>query len=271
MKPVRTLLFALAGVCVAHAATPVPQFQGHDEYNLVGAIEVEKDPARRLILLERWTEEYPKSEFRQERWNQMITTERELGHPRRMREIARAMAADNPSGFGNYWLTVLTINLQDTSPRALEEGQRAANALLQNAARNFSRANCPSSVAIANWYRERDRQLGQAHRTLGWVALQRKQYPEAAVELTKVLSDNPTDAEASFWLGSALLGEQRPESQKKALYYFARSLAATGKDALLPEARRLVQPYFEHAYVALNGNGQGMPEFIQQAGADLKR
>jgi tetratricopeptide (TPR) repeat protein len=262
----------LATSFIVAAAAPVPQFQDHNEYTLVGQIQMEKEPARRLTLLDRWTRLYPNSAFRQERWNQMITTNRSLGHPRKMRDLARQMAADNPAGFGNYWLTVITINLQDRSPKALEEGWRAAKAVLRNAPENFSTETCPSAVSPSAWLKERDRQMLLAHRTLGWVALQRKEYAEAITELTKVVSESPEDdAEGLFWLGSALVGQQKPELQEKALYCFARSLAVSGKEALLPEARRLVRPYFEEAYVVFNGSNKGMGDFLRQAGADLKR
>jgi tetratricopeptide (TPR) repeat protein len=266
----KALLILLLCFAAAPGASG-PQFQDRKEYDLVGQIQLEKDPSRRLALLDRWARSYPDSAFRQERWNQMIIANRTLGHPRKMRDLARHMAADNPAGFGNYWLATLTINLQDSSTQALEEGQRAADAILKNAAENFSAANCPSSVSPAAWEKERNRQVLIAHRTLGWVALQRKQYPEAVVELKQVVSESPDDdAEALFWLGSALLAQQKPELQSRALFCFALSLSVTGKGALLPEARRLVAPYFESTYTALNGSNQGMGDFVRRASTVFK-
>jgi hypothetical protein len=271
MPLLRTVAVAIACCAGGLAATPAPQFQDHEEYKLVAAIQLENNPATRLDLLDRWARLYPNSAFRQERWNQLIKTNRALGHPRKMRDLARHMIDDDPTGFGNYWLAALTINIQETTPQALEEGRRAANAILLNAPGKFSAANCPADVPLAEWYKERDRQLMQAFRTLGWVALQQKEYGDASTNLSTVVDANPSDAEALFWLGSALVGFQKPGLQSKALYYFARALSVSGKDALLPEARRLVQPYFERAYVALNGNTKGMGDFLKQAGAGLKQ
>jgi tetratricopeptide (TPR) repeat protein len=266
----RFAIFLIAAGCAA-AAPPNPQFQDHAEYALVGQIELERDAAHRLSLLERWAHLYPNSAFRQERWNQMITANRTLGHPRKMRDLARQMAADNPAGFGNYWLTALTMNLQDSSPKALEEGRRAAEALLRYAPENFTPANCPPSISPGAWVQERERQILLAHRTLGWTALQQHDYTEAVTELTKVVSETrDDDAEALFWLGSALAGQQKPELQERALFCFARSLAVPGKNALLPEARRLVKPYFEQAYIAVNGSNRGIADFLQHAAVGLK-
>ncbi len=76
------------------------------------------------------------------------------------------------------------------------------------------------------------------HRTLGWVAMQRKDYPAAEKSLTEELKLNPADAEASYWLGTAILAQKQVERQASALYFFARAAAYEGPGALDPARRK---------------------------------
>lgn len=235
------------------------------EYNLIIAVHSEHEPRRKLQLLQEWAAQFPRSAYRQERFNQIVVTQKALGDGRGMWNTARQMAVDDQSGPGNYWLTLLTIQLQVDTPADLARGQNAAYALLRNLPNSFAISNKPSSVADADWYRERDRQKVLAHRTLGWVAMREGRWDTAIQELRQVLTASPNDAEASYWLGTAMLGPKVPANEPGALYCFARSLAVTGPGALTPAAKRLVQPYFQQSYTRFYGSEDGMRQLLAQA------
>jgi hypothetical protein len=222
----------------------LPQFKDRGEYEIVGRLEGERDPIRSLVLLNHWAERYSNSAFKQERDNRLIETYQALKFGLLMFDTARHMTADDPRGLGNYWVTLLTISLQDSSQSALREGRVAAEMILRNSHTTYSKANCPNSVARSDWLAERDRQVTLAHRTLGWVALQERRFQDAEREFTTVLQSNPEDAEVDFWMGAALLGDHNDRHRAIAIDFIGRSLDVVGKTALLPEARILVKMFY---------------------------
>lgn len=268
------LLFLASASLLAPPVSAAPQpglqaqqFRNRAEYDLATSAYTQSDLHKKLNLLNEWSLSFPNSMFRQERFNEIIVTQQALGMGQEMLQTARQMAADDPNGVGNYWVTVLTVTLQQSSPAGLDRGRLAASALLRNLKTTFALSKKPNSVSEADWFRERDRQKVLAERTLGWVALQQKSWEESVWRLRSVLRSSPNDAEVSFWLGVALLGTGQPNSQPDALYQFARSLVVTGRGALTPAARALVEPYFQTSYAVLYGNNSGAARLLAQAKA----
>ena len=261
------LLLLTGSVCAPAQSSGSRQqrYRSRAEYDLSNSAFGEKDPRKKLDLLNRWAAEYPDSMFRQERFNEMIETQQSLSMGQEMLQTARRMAADDPKGVGNYWVTVLTVSLQQSSTAGLDQGRLAASALLQNLPITFGLSKKPVSVREADWFRERDRQKVIAERTLGWVALQQKSWEESIWRLKSVLRSAPNDAEASYWLGVALLGSGRLEYQSAALYHFARSLSVSGSGALTPAAQPLVASYLKNAYIELYGNENGLPQLLSRS------
>ncbi|MGI8741341.1 MAG: hypothetical protein ACR2NN_01990 [Bryobacteraceae bacterium] len=237
-------------------------FQDRAEYEIFLAVQKQAVPAERLVLLRQWAEKYPRSAFRQERFYSLITTQQALGQSREMLRTAEQMAADDRKGLGNYWITVLTTQLQDVSTSALNRSEKAAQALLHD---HYSPENKPEAVPREAWIEEKARSGVLAHRTLGWIALNRKQWTKAIAELKLVLAEHPDDAAASFWLGSGILGQKRIETEPLALYYYARALTITGPGALTPEAKAQVQGFLEKAYSERYGNRAGLAKLYEQA------
>ncbi len=232
-------------------------FQDRAEYEIFEAIDKQTTPEKRLILLRQWVQQYPRSAFRQERFYRLITTQQALGQTREMLRTAEEMAIDDYKGLGNYWITLLTTQLQDISPSALNRSEKAARALL-----NYPPGKKPEAVSQEAWTHERDRSRGLAHRTLGWIALNRKQWIKAEAELKQSLQQDPGDATASFWLGSSILGQKRREKEPLAFYCYARAVTITGPAALSPAAKSQVKGFLEQAYAK---NGAALAKLYQEA------
>jgi hypothetical protein len=107
-----------------------------------------------------------------------------------------------------------------------------------------------------------------AHRTLGWVAMQRKQNEDAEKEFTTVLTLDPNDAEASSWLGTAVALQRKLEKQSAALYEFARAAYHEGQGALPDAGRKALQAYLEKTYINFHGDKSGLDTLIDAAKKD---
>jgi hypothetical protein len=213
-----------------------------DEENLVRAIQVQPDLSRRLELLDRWRQKYPSSARRQERYQMTLAAQQQLGLGKEMLRTAYEMAGDDPGGPGAYWLASLTVSERETSPAILERAGRAARTLLDES---------KSSPDVA-------------HRALGWIALCRRQWREAETEFRIVLLHAPGDAEAAYWMGTAIIGEG-PGRESQAYYLCARALAVTGPLALSPAEKQHVRQYLESAYIRRYGSRQGLDQLYARA------
>lgn len=214
------------------------------EYNLVRAIEVQPDPQRKLALIDRWQHLYPRSPQRQQRYELLVRTQQGLGMAKEMWNTALAMSADDPEGHGPYWVATLVVNLRDTSPAALQKAESAARMLLAQRSGGMETT---------------------AHRALGWVAMCRNRWKDAETEFRIVLIREPSDAEASFWLGTSILASGDSARQPSALYHLARSLVVTGAGELSPAQRDLVQKQFEDLYIRSHGSMKGMDTLYAKA------
>jgi hypothetical protein len=99
--------------------------------------------------------------------------------------------------------------------------------------------------------------------------MQRKTYPEAETQLTADLKINPGDAEASYWLGTTILAQKKPERQVEAVFQFARAAAYDGAGALDPARRKQIEAYVRKAYTTYHGSEQGFPELLSTAKANV--
>lgn len=240
------LVLALVMSCAAlaqDAAASGPQYKDRAEYDLVQAFQKETDPAKQIDLLKQWKDKYPDSAFKEQRYNFMVVTYQKAGNAQGMYDTAKEMAAANPKGFGNYWLTILTTSMAKTDEGFLSTGEQAANGLL-------SALDDPASGFPAD---QKTTFQAAAHKTLGWVSMQRKTWDKAEDEFGKVLALQPNDAETSYFLGSSMLQEKKKEKISAAMYYLAHAIGVSGPGALPAPTSKQVDDYLRKTYTAWHG------------------
>lgn len=238
------------------------------EYDLVQSISKEQNPQTRLGLLQSWQQKYPGTDFKDMRSEYFINTYRELNKGKEMMDTAKQWVAANPKAFvGWYWICLVTISLNDTSPAALDQGENAAKALLGLLDDTFSPARKPEKVSDDQWKQQRTGAESIGYRTLGWVALQRQQYEEADKNLIESLKRNPNDAMASHWAGLANLRTKKLERQGIGLFHFCRAAQLEGPGAYPQATRDQLRAFFEKSYLNFHGDKNGMDEIIAKAKA----
>jgi hypothetical protein len=264
-------LVALGSLATLAVVAQAPQKQWKDraEYDLFDSIRKEQNATTKLQLLKSWKEKYPNSDFKVDGGLQAMDAYRASGNGKEMLNAAKEVVdLDGKNVQALYWANLLTISLQDKSPEALAAGEKYAKGLIDAAPEFFDISKKPASVAEDAWKKEQSNMTATGHRTLGWVALQRKQNEDAEKEFLAVLQLNPNDAEVSSWAGTAVALQRKLEKQSSALYHFARAAYHEGQGALPEAARKSLQAYLEKQYVNFHGDKVGLDTLIEAAKKD---
>jgi tetratricopeptide (TPR) repeat protein len=267
---------AMAGVMLGSAQTSQPasssqaapaaptekkkQYKDQQEYTLYDAVTKEADANKKLALLNTWKEKYPESDFKMDRLKIFLTTYQQLGQPGKMIDAAKEMLAVDPKDITSlYWITFLTPTLGSTNADVLDTADKAANGLLN--------AEKPPTVKDDDWTKAKSQTDAVAYTTLGWIAMIRKNSDVAEQNFKKSLTVDPKAAQVSYWLGSVILAEKKPERQSEALFHFARAAAYDGPEALTPEGRQKIDAYLTKVYTSLHGDTTGLAELKAMAKA----
>lgn len=228
-------------------------YKDQQEYTLYDSVTKETDANKKLALLNTWKEKYADSDFKMDRLKIFLTTYQQLGQPGKMVDTAKEILAIDPKDLqALYWITFLTPTLGSTNPDTLDTAEKAANGLLN--------AEKPASVKDEDWTKAKAQTDAVAYTTLGWIAMQRKNNDVAEQNFNKSLTIDPKQAQVSYWLGTALLAEKKPEKQSAALYDFARAASYDGPGALTPDGRQKIDAYLTKVYTALHGDTTGLAE-----------
>jgi tetratricopeptide (TPR) repeat protein len=178
-----------------------------------------------------------------------------------MIDTAKEILAIDPKDItALYWITFLTPSLGSASADALDTAEKAANGLLA--------AEKPAEVKDDDWTKAKSQTDGAAYTTLGWIAMQRKSNDAAETNFKKSLTINPTAVQVSYWLGTVILAQKKPERQSEALYDFARAAAYDGTGALAPAGRQQIDTYLTKVYASLHGDSSGLAELKAMAKAN---
>ena len=248
-------------------AAAAKNWKDRAEYDLVQQIGQATDGAKKLALLEQWTQKYPNTDFKVERMVQYLEAYRLSNQPQKMWDAAKQILAEDPKNItALYWTSLLVVSMGNTDPANLDFGEKAATTLA-----NSLDDVKPAGVSDADWQKTKEAMKLDAvgHRALGFIAMTRKNFEEAEKQLTANLQQNPADAEAAYWLGTSILGQKKPERQSDALFYFARAAAYDGPGALQPDRRKLIMDYVTKAYAQYHGaDPQGFQELLKVAKAN---
>src|SRR5260370_24619795 len=152
-------------------------------------------------------------------------------------------------------LTVLFLMAQNVlgltkpTPDDLAAGEKAANRLVSTLDSFFDARKNPPTTSGTDWPKAKNQTETLAHTARGWIALQKKDNETAEKEFTKSLQLTPNNAQVSYWLGTAIIQEKKPEKQPAALFHFARAASLDQAQGGFPAAaRQPISPYFANAF-----------------------
>ena len=242
-----------------------PEWKDRAEYDLEQSAEKEQDSKKKLDLLNQWKKDYPNTEQKMLRLEQYLATYRALQDGVKTLETAQEMLREDPKYINAlYWTCLLVVSSRDASPARLDMGEKAASTMVSSLDEFFAPEKKPAAATDAAWKQARTDLAALANRTLGWVNVQRKNWPEAEKYVIEDLKLNPNDAEASYWLGTAI--RQKPERTSEALFQFARAAAYDGPGAMDAKTRQTVLDYVTKTYANYHGqDAEGLKQLLAMA------
>ena len=232
------------------------------EYDMYNAMAKEPAAAKKVQLLDSYLKKYPESKFKLQVYLMYAQAYQKLAQPDKMYEAAQKVLALDPKNVqGLYFVTSLTISMAKTDPTHLSNGDKAAKALLAEVAAMKK----PAQMSDANWKKQKDSLIELAQKTIGWVAMTRKNNAAAERAFRAVLKINPNNGQVSYWLGTVILAQRDASKQAQAMYHFARAASYTGPGAMTPQGRQKVDAYVRKIYSTYHGSEEGLDAIYARA------
>jgi tetratricopeptide (TPR) repeat protein len=247
------------------------EWKDRAEYDLYESITKTSDPNLWLTSLDKWRSQYTQSDYADVRRVMYLETFRSLDRPREAFNAAQEVLKDNPNNLVALSAIVgYVYRLNPPAPADLETAEKAAAQILANLDAIYAKDNRPNQMSDADAAKAKPDLRVFAQRTIGWIYYARKDWDKAEDELTKVLDLDPKQAQVSYWLGVAILGEAKMEKQALALYDFARAAAYDGPGSMPATDRQQVQTYLNTVYKKYHGSDEGLTTLLAAAKASHK-
>jgi tetratricopeptide (TPR) repeat protein len=223
------------------------------EFDLYNNVVKETDPAKKLQYLNQWVEKYPESDY----YEEQLRFYGDLNQPAKVMELAPKVLAKNPKSFtALYLITDSVRKLPNPNDDQLALGRKSAQTLIDNLD-----ALKPANVSDDAWKQNRPVIENLAKDRILWItmkpgtdAVAKKDYPAAEQAFTKMIQQNPDNAEMTYQLGSALISQRDPNKFPQAIYEIARAVAMDpAKGGLPAQTRTQVDTYLNKIYTQYHG------------------
>jgi hypothetical protein len=252
-------LVLLVGVAQQQASAQAqqqgPQWKDQQEYDMYNAVVKENDPKKKLSLINAWKDKYPDTQYKTQRMQLYLNAYVQLNDFPNVLAVLYELLSASPKDLQIMSpIMYYTIQSNAVTPAALDQAEKAANSTLANL------DNKPATIKDDQWPVAKKQFESMAHKTLGWVAMQRKNAEVAKQEFLKTLTLDPNQSEVAYWLGNTLRAEKKPETVSQALYYYARAATYDGQGSLPEPGRRQLDDYLKKAYVGYHGSEEGLAE-----------
>ena len=245
------------GAALAQAPAKEKKVKDQGEYDLYSQAGKETDAAKRLPVLDSWKEKYPETDFKEERLIIYLSTYQALNQTLKAVEAAKEILAANPREVNALFFLTRYGQIQPPTPDSLATGEKAAMSLPD--------AEKPANVADAAWAGAKANFALTSLQTLAFIAVHKKEFDKAEKTYGKILETNPTDAQTSYALGSAILAQKKPERYPEALFHIARAASITGTGALPPAVQKPADAFLVKNYNLYHGSDEGLKELRQLA------
>jgi tetratricopeptide (TPR) repeat protein len=237
------------------------------EYDAFNAIlqQQGKDNNKLVELADAYLAKYPDSKVLKETYELKLAAYQALNNTAKMEETANKLLEIDPGNLRAIlllsYLFPRTYNTQDPMKdqklSTAEENARKGLAALASLQQ-------PQGVAPDQFQKQKADSEAVLHQTLGFVALEKKDYATAEQELRQSAQSKPNDALGFYWLGRTYLSEKPPDYEK-GMWAMARSVSITGPTALNAATQAQFKDYLSKAYEARHGSTDGLDDLLAQA------
>ncbi len=275
------LALLLAGSLMAHAAQAPPAAGGGQqpqkkeikdpaEYNAyINAVQA-SDPNAKIAALEAFLNQYPNSVMKDDALEALAAAYSQTNNAQKTLDTAQRLLQVNPCNLrGLFFQAYLGRSLAE-GPNAAANAQYAQTAG-QSGAKGLEcmgSATKPEGMADADWEKFKTQLRPIFEGSVGFAALQNKDYPAAAQHLQAQLQaatqlqppPQPADLLRIVYPLAIALLEQSPPNPL-GLYYAAEAVDLAPN----PQAQQQLNTYARSRYRRYHGSDEGYPELLAQA------
>lgn len=244
-----------------------PQWKSRDEYDAFQAMISEKDATKRISLIEAFLQKFGNSDFKDAAYVLMMQTYQQLGQAEKAIDAARKAAEANPDNIEalGYLTFVFPFVFKVDDPEATTKLSRAESDA-RRGLEALQKIQKPPSVTDEQFNQYIKPRRANFNSTVGFAALQRKDYAAAITALQASAEDNPSDAYTFYRMGLAYLYSSPPDYDR-AVWNISRAVSLA-KAAQNPAGAE-IEKFLKRAYVNYHGNEEGLAGIIALAASSV--
>ncbi len=249
------------------AAAKGPQWKSRAEYDAFQAILKATSPQAKITAADAFLQKYPASDFKPQADLLKFQAYVQLNQVDQAIATARDTLKTNPPvnvrvACLHYLSYVFPYIFKPKSADAAAELAQA-NSEASQGLQLLQTIQKPAGASEAAFESQVKEFRADFNRALGFVALQKKDYPSAINYLKEAVQDNPQDGYTFSFLGEAYLYLSPPD-YNTALWYLARAVSLAEKNRTPNLAA--VRTFYGQEYVSRHGSDAGEQGLIAQAG-----
>lgn len=245
-----------------------PTWVDTKEYEMAQEIPKATTDADRIKALDAWAKAYPNNPLWLTRDETYLQVYGNMKDYRKLYDKAKEIRAKKPEHYFAITTILGTIFQFPTASVAepdLATADQTARYVLDNTAKVFEAANKPANATDEQWAQYRPAVMSLAQRVAAYVPVARKDYPKAEVESAKVVKDDATQAQFSYFLGDALIRQRVPAKVTPGIFHIARAAAYEGQNALPAPTRQQAREYVTSIYKQYHGSEEGLNNVLMVA------
>jgi tetratricopeptide (TPR) repeat protein len=247
----------------AAAAQKQPQWKSRAEYDAFEAFVKEKDPNKRLSLIQAFLQKYPDTDFKANAYVAEMQTYVQLNQTDEAIQSAKNTLKVDPDNLDA--LSYLSFTFPYTYKASGSDGQTQLSQAGSNANHGLQllqNLQKPAGVNEDQFNTYIKAKRAAFNTAAGFVAMQQKNYGQAIKSLEAATQDSPENVLVNSLLGQAYY-EQQPRDVSKAIWYLARAvdLAQESKSPNLVQ----LQKFYGQVYEAQHGSNAGEENVLAQA------
>ncbi len=235
------------------------------EYDAFNAITQSKDPAQIIQLSDKYTTDYPESKFPDKILEMKLGAYQATNNAAKMQETAEKLLTLTPNNLRA--LILLSYMFPRSANPAAPDFDAQLSKTAEIAVKGVAAVDAmqaPAGVAPEQFEKQKAQSAAIFHQTIGFVALQKKEYDKAQTELKRSGEANPNDALNFYWMGLAHLSP-KPSNYDQGIWSLSRAVSITGPGALPEATKTSVKDYLTKVYDARHGDTDGLDAVLAQA------
>lgn len=259
---------ALSSPSASPAPTPAaapqkkPQWKSRAEYDAFEAFVKEKDPNKRLPLIQAFLQKYSDSDFKANAYVAEMQTYVELNESNQAIQAAKNVLKADPDNLDA--LSYLSFTFPYTFKPSDSDSQTQLSQAVSQAQhglellQNFQKPAQATQEQFNTYVKAKRAVFNTA---IGFASVQQKNYDQAIKSLEAAGQDSPENVLVYSLLGQAYY-QQKPRDVNKAIWYLARSvaLAEESKSTNLSQ----LQKFYSQVYEAQHGSNAGEDKVLAE-------